>query len=149
MKSTKNSSHDSLKLLSTIELDKVVQILSEIVLDLTKAKSLAVLIWDRDLESFSDRAVFGTHKQDFVQFVEAFVDNYQDSDVCLNVLDADTLDVDLSAELTPVVSYRVSQGHQLVGCLLVAGTLNLDKDRLEEQLNQYPLAEALSNAWEV
>ncbi|MBI4534523.1 MAG: sensor domain-containing diguanylate cyclase [Candidatus Melainabacteria bacterium] len=108
-----------------------------------------MLIWDRDLESFSDKAFFGTHKQDFVQCVEAFVDNYQDSDVVIDVLDVAILDVDLPAELKPVVSYRMSQAHQLVGWLLAAGVQDLDKAQLEMQLGQYPLAQALSNAWEV
>jgi diguanylate cyclase (GGDEF)-like protein len=141
-----------LALLSTVDLDEVVETVADIILAAGDAKAVSILIWDPDLESFSDKEVFGPRKKEFAKFVEAVSDS--DSDNLFNgrpagELDIDEISVKLPVDLESVVYHKLEDAEGRCGVILIAGVDPEDAEELSEQISRYPILYALRNAWEV
>jgi len=148
MRSAIDKSQDSIKILSSLDLDEVLESVAETVLQLASPQAVAILMWDRDLENFSDQPVFGPRKKEFRKFVESLAADYERSDKQIEELDVDAVGVNLPAELTPVFCYRLFEGEDLCAVILIAGADDLVASELQEDLAEYPLRPALAHAWE-
>ena len=149
MKSAIDISENHLMLLSTLELEEVAEAVCSIVMQIAQPKAVGILIWDEDLETFNENLVFGPRRKDFTKFAESFAEE------ALDMLDDNNKAVQevpaagLPNELSPVYCYRIENGKSRAAFLLVAGDAEVESTQLEENLQQYPLFQALSNAWEV
>lgn len=153
MKSAVDISKNHLMLLSTIDLDEVVDVVSSILMQIAQPKAIAILIWDQDMENFNDTFLFGPRKKDFGKFIETFaeevVDKLDEMTKNLEEVDLDSISARLSSELAPVYCYHVQKEEQRAALLLVAGDDEIEAAELEEGLAPYPLFQAMHNAWEV
>ncbi len=66
MKAALDTTKDQLRLLSAMDVDELVDIVADIVVRLVEPQAVAVLVWDHELESFTDSFAFGSRKKDFV-----------------------------------------------------------------------------------
>lgn len=142
-------SAETLNLLACSEVDQAMEFSANLVMQMTGAQAAAVLMWDADLESFSDMPVFGKGSGALKEFVEAFAEDYEESNQPVQGVDPDDLEVDLPEELSPVVCYRVFDGKVLTACILIFGPLDSELMELEDDLSPFPFARALSRAWEI
>src|SRR5262249_10914594 len=126
MKSTVDTTQENIKLLSTVDLDEVVEIVAEIVLKLTDCQAVALLVWDQDLENFSDTQTFGPRKKDFRKFAEAYAEEFKDSETPIEEIDPDSTEAKCPSDLQPVIKYRVGGEDHLCACVLIAGVEDED-----------------------
>ncbi len=142
-------SEQTVRLLSAVDLDQAMEAAACLALALTGAAAVAVLVWDPDLETFSDARSFGPSAGELEGFAGAFAGSYSDDDhrIC-QAIDPSRLGGDLPAGLLPLVLYRVVGDQGLIACLIMAGVHGADPAELEERAARYPLAKALWHAWE-
>jgi len=148
MKSTVDITQENIKLLSTVDLDEVVETVAEIVLKLTESQAVAVLVWDQDLENFSDTQSFGQRKKEFRKFAEAYAEEFEDSEKEVEELELGSLDAKCPADLQPVVKYRIASEEHLCACVLISGLEDVDPAELVQELGQYPFLLSIGHAWE-
>ncbi len=153
MKSAIDISENNLMLLSTVDLDEVLEAVAAIVMQIVDVRAVAVLIWDADLETFSNQYISGPRKRDFKKFVEAYAEQSCEDATAggkkVSEVDPDDIDVRLAAELLPVFCYRVENSEKRCASILIAGASDADDKTIDDQLTSYPLVQAISNAWEV
>jgi diguanylate cyclase (GGDEF)-like protein len=137
-----------LKLLACADLDQAMETAAELTMQLTASSAVAVLMWDHDMESFSDKAVFGSRKAELFELVERFTEQYEPAMQKVQGLDPADFAVDLKEGLSPLECYRVFEGQLLVACILIAGPSDDRLLELEDNLAQIPFAGALGRAWE-
>lgn len=147
MASGLDTTRDKVRLLSSTDLEEVVGIMADIVLALGSPKSVAVLVFDPDLEEFSDRYTFGEKKATFGKFVEEF--NLEEDELEEGVIELDNDDFDVHTEIQPAHVYHVKDADALCATILMAGDLHYESDDLEDMLNDYPFAMAVKRAWEL
>lgn len=148
MKTIMDIAYESIRLLSTVHLDEVVEIVAELVERTTGCQSVAVLVWDQDLENFSDTAVFGSRKKEFRKFAEAYAEDFEDDLVRVAEVDVDEVGERLPRELMPVIKYRIASDDHFCACLLVAGPEETDPAELGDKISRFPFLLAIANAWE-
>lgn len=143
--------NNKLRLLSSIELDEVQEIVSEIFLESVQARGLAILMWDRDLEISQETVCFGAAKRDIGKVASKFADWFQDQPALIEELDTEDLGFELASNLDPVVLVRIRRTDDksmgLCAGVLLFGSEAKTKE-LEELVSTYPFAQALSNSWE-
>jgi diguanylate cyclase (GGDEF)-like protein len=139
---------EKLKLLSCLDLDEAIRAVADLVLLMTGAQAVGVLVWDADVESFSDKEAHGPRAKEFLPFTESFARDYEPSQLVLQGVDPQDYEINLPEELLPVVCLRVFSGQTLCSCILVAGSLDARLMELQDDLLQFPLAHVLSHHWE-
>lgn len=147
MASGLDTSRDKVRLLSSTDLEAVVTIMSEIILGLGAPKSCAILVFDPDLEEFSDRFIFGEKKAAFAKFVEEF--NLEEDELEAGVIELDSDDFDIVAEIQPAHVYHIKDIDSLCATILMAGDLRYEADDLEQMFDDYPFVTAVKRAWEL
>ncbi|MFN8658528.1 MAG: sensor domain-containing diguanylate cyclase [Candidatus Obscuribacterales bacterium] len=143
---------NQLALLSTIDLDEVMETVARILLDAGEAKAVSILMWDEDLESFGETEVFGPKKKEFAKFVEAVSE--ADSDNLFNgklsgELDLDEVSAKLPSDLESVIYHKLEDSAGRCGLILIAGVDPEEAAELSEEISRYPILHALRNSWEV
>jgi diguanylate cyclase (GGDEF)-like protein len=139
----------TISLLSNTELDQVSKITAELVQQITKAQFVAVLMWDPDLESVSDRFLFGKTSNEIDQFISAISEDLEPSSEAVEEIDGDALKVDLPKAISPLICCRIANADRLC-CFILFPYSKPDQARtLLQKLEAYPLYKALSNAWEL
>jgi diguanylate cyclase (GGDEF)-like protein len=137
----------SISLLSNTELDQVSKLVAQLVQQLTKAQFVAVLMWDPDLETVSDRFLFEAVNKEVEQVVSALCQQLEPDGPELEQLDADALE--LPKQLDPLMCYRVGKQNRFC-CFVLFQCAKPDQiESLLAKLKAYPLFDALSNAWEL
>ncbi len=139
---------NKLRLLACTDLEQTMETAAEITMELAASQAVAVLIWDSDMESFSDKAVFGPSKAELKVLVERFAEKSEPSDQKVHGVDPADFELELSAGLLPLECCQIFDGQSLVACLLIAGPSDSCLLELEDNLAQFPFAEALGRAWE-
>jgi len=147
MASGLDTSRDKVRLLSSTDVEAVVTIMSEIVLGLGTPKNCAVLVFDSDLEEFSDRFIFGDKKGPFAKFVEEF--SIEEDELGAGVIELDSDDFDIAGELQPVHIYHIKDIDSLCATVIMSGDLHYEADDLEQMFDEYPFATAVKRAWEL
>src|SRR4029450_12932920 len=148
MRSTVDTTQENIKLLSTVDLDEVVETVAEIVLKITDCQAVSVLVWDQDLESFSDTETFGLRKKDFRKFAEDYAKKFEDSQTEVEELDLDAVDTKCPSDLQPVFKYRIAGEDHLCACLFIAGIDAGAPAEIAQERGRYPFLLAIAHAWE-
>ncbi len=148
MKSTKSNTNLYLRLLGSLDFPEVLETVAELFISTCKPESLALLIWDPDVESVSDKFYFGPDKQLLSELANEYADaleqnGYSDGP-CVGELDAE-LESDENQQIHFV---KILQEGKMAAVALIAGG-SFDQNELEEKLGQYPLYLAIANAWEI
>jgi hypothetical protein len=68
-----NISAHTIYILSAIELEEVMACVHELCARALSAQSTAILMWDADLEMFSDQCIYGDMKGEFSELVELYL----------------------------------------------------------------------------
>ncbi len=141
--------NNQIRLLSTIDLDEVQEIVSEIFLESIQARGLAILMWDRDLEISQDTVCFGAAKREISKLASKLSEFLQDEEAVVEEVDSSDLGCDLAAHLEPIYLVRVRRAQDMCLCagILLFGA-EVDTKELEELVASYPFAQALYNSWE-
>ena len=129
---------NQLALLSTIDLDEVMETVARILLDAGEAKAVSILMWDEDLESFGETEVFGPKKKEFAKFVEAVSE--ADSDNLFNgkvsgELDLDEVSAKLPSDLESVIYHKLEDSEGRCGLILIAGVDPEEAAELSEEIS--------------
>lgn len=148
MQSSVDNLQDNLRLLSSLDLEEVLTLVAEIVIRICQPTAGAIVMWDSDLESFSECSVFGAKKKEFTKFVETFMHDWAGDLRDLCELDGDELAVDLPSDLRPVVACPLKQKGQLSACILLSGCQELDWSGLQSTFERHALPLALAHAFE-
>src|SRR5215813_49243 len=73
-----NSNDDTkdaiVKLLSNLELDKVISSVAEIIESRAGCDAIGIAVWDADLEEYADRGCFGEGKKKMSAFLEEYLE---------------------------------------------------------------------------
>lgn len=147
MSSAKDSYLQQIRLLSVLDLEELSGVVATIVTERTGAKSVGVVVYDRDMEALSNRYWHGDGKKDLSLVGERFCEEFKESPEQTSEINFDALDVDLPQAMLPVYSYQIRMGELLCACLLISAP-NVKADEITELLSDLPLARALTNAWE-
>lgn len=148
MQSVEDIFNSKVRLLSSIDLEEVMNVVAELVSGVCQPQALAILMWDPDLEAFADRFLFGPRKKDLTKLAESFELDEKDAEKRIFEVDLDDLGVNLAKDLEPVFSYRIAKDNELCACILIAGPDDCEENELLEDLGHYPFVVALRNAWE-
>lgn len=175
MKSAIDITEKQLALLKTTELTEVCQITASIVSAICEPRTVGILVWDPDFESFTEQHTyaFGEDKESLIPFLMDFAlksrDNWEfENDSLVAEVDTGAFENLLPPDLLPVLCYKVvldpdhktappagngspphPSAHRRIAMILVAGAKSLSARDLHEYLQHYPLAHALNNAFEV
>lgn len=136
-----------LKLLSTMELDAVAELVIATLESQFETNAVAILLWDPDLESFGDRYTSGKSKKELGKFVDAFIADSEPPEKITSKLDPDDYDAKIGSDLVPIICHKLMQKEDLVACLLIAGSDANEAD-ISSSLGELPLVTALNNAWQ-
>ena len=77
MDSNSDITNNTIRLLSTIDLDEATAAVADVVGQICAYRALAILIWDEDLESFGEQFLFGTDRKDFSAFAKHYAGSYE------------------------------------------------------------------------
>jgi diguanylate cyclase (GGDEF)-like protein len=149
MQMDKEIANRTINLLSSVELAEVSALVAEIVQSLTKSPSVAVILWDPDLESLSDRFVYGSPNQNINQFMGAYCDEFRPDGGEIDEIAEDAFTVSIPEQFRPLYCYQIKRSGTLCACVLFALKEPIERQTLLEQFNCYPLVTALSHAWEL
>lgn len=138
----------TISLLSITELDQVSKIAAELVQELMEARFVAILMWDPDLESLSDRFLFGSSNKVVEQFISTFCESFDPEGAELEEVDDEDFSVDIPEEIQPLMCYRIGVGENLCCCLLYSPGKSGEEQSALQQLKALPLGSALWRAWE-
>lgn len=167
-----NISAHTIYILSAIELEEVMACIHELCARALSAQSTAILMWDADLEMFSDQCIYGDTKGEFSELVELYLSAAADklssysgdepplsrhnADIRVHTLDLSWLEnVDRSLllgmieSLGKVYQVRVYFKGELVAVVLVAGSELPDPLHTQDLMSGAPIALALSRAFEM
>lgn len=152
MKQVANIAENQVKLLSTIDLEEVCQLIAGIVTVSLPVKSCGIAMWDGDMEAYTEHFSFGEDVAGMQCLLESYGEQDFDRDaignpLCLR-LDAGELPVSLCAAGS-VFAYAVGQAGEHKASIFLAGTGELASKDIEHVLAPYPLWQALANAWDV
>lgn len=147
MEPAENSYLQQIRLLSGLSLEAVSQAVAEILVLRTEGRAAGVLIWDRDMESLSDRFWFGEGKKELSRLGDTFAGEFEPGDEVTYFLDLDDLGINLPDKLTPLICHELRDDESLIACLIVAGS-DMEPAELAEKISDLPLYTAVSNAWE-
>lgn len=142
--------NNQLRLLSSIDLDEVQEIVSEIFLESFQARGLAILMWDRDLEISQDNVCFGPAKREIAKVANKLSEWLEDEKEVVEEIEPGSLGCDLPSNLEPIYLVRVRRTQDMCLCagVLLFGAEVEDIKELEELVGTYPFAQALYNSWE-
>ena len=146
MTSTMKSTSSYLKLLGSLDFNEVLDGFASILQELFSPQSYAVLIWDPDLETISDKFLFGPQSS----LLSGTVDEYSqqlESD-CQSGPPFGYLETEDQTPEKRIVYLRVEQGDRFCAAVVLTG-LAASADEVAEKLSTIPTFLALSNAWEV
>jgi len=147
MSSAKDLYLQQIRLLSVLDLEDLSGVVAAIVTELTGAKAVGVVLFDRDMDALSDRFWFGDGKKDLSVVGEVFCEEFEASDNQTFEVNFDALDVDLPKAMLPVYCHQIHRGHELCACLLISAP-DVKPEEITLALADLPMALALSNAWD-
>lgn len=134
------------KLLSGSDLDEVCRLVSDLFLDLSQSKFVAIIVWDQDLESFGDRFIYGQTSKSIDQFIQVFCDEYEPGQIMLEEIDDDKFSVAVPKQIRPLNCYQIGNEEGLSACVLFSHN---EPNQIVQDLEKYPILTALSRAWEM
>jgi diguanylate cyclase (GGDEF)-like protein len=139
-----------LKLLSSIDLDKVADCVAETIsLVIGPSSALAMLMWDPDLEDFGERFYFGKRERELSKYCDAFTQSFEFHDRCL--FSKVELSPTSASDFTHLYCFRIETQEALTACVLIfrgQDIEDIDESEAALELEKYPFAVALNNAWE-
>ncbi|CAN5428219.1 hypothetical protein BH10CYA1_BH10CYA1_59590 [soil metagenome] len=149
MQSALDISNRKIRLLSSLELEEVQTVASEIISEICSPKAIAILMWDEDLEHFGNKFFFGPQKKELVKLADAFAEE-EPTGVERKIFEVDTddLGVDVAKGLDPVFCYQVVKDGRLSACILIAGSDEDSAEVILGDLEEYPFGTALYHSWE-
>lgn len=141
------------KLLTTSDLEAVMEIIGQFAISACQAEAAAILVWDPDLEDFSDRECFGAKKKQLATFVQALTESFRDvlpdgSQTKFVELAVEDLDTEPPKDLSPICVYPIYFEKELSACLLVCGKEERELAGLEQDMLNMPCGLVISHAWE-
>lgn len=149
MKSIKAQSNHFTKLLGSLDFNEVLDHVAGIFLSSWNPESLAILIWDPDVETVSDKLFFGPNKQLLTELTGEFAENLESNNAGLSSVGfLERKDSDLPEDLH-LCYVRVEQEGILAAVVLMAMAVDIDPRQIEEKLAEYPLFLAINNSWEI
>lgn len=151
MKSTKTHSNPYLRLLGTLDFNELLEGVADIFISTWNPKSVAILIWDHDLETVSDKYFYGSDRQLLTEAANAFAEELEQSptrDFDEKIVgEYENEDLDLPEDLK-LRYVRIQQDGQLAAAILIAGS-DVEPNDIEQKLAEYPLFLAIANGWEI
>ncbi len=154
MKTAMNIANHQLRLFGTLEFDEVLQAVYGVCEELWSPPAMGLLIWDADLEVFSDTLFFGPKGASLEPLTEIFagrLERHMDlSGPAAGVIESTRDQIEkFPGDLAPLYYLRIQEGEALTAIILLAGIGEQQPAELEESLKPYSLFLALNNAWEV
>lgn len=149
MQSALDISNRKIRLLSSLELEEVQTVASEIITEVCSPKAIAILMWDEDLEHFGNKFFFGPQKKELIKLADAFAE--EEPTVLerkIFEVDVDDLGVDVPKGLDSVFCYQVVNSGRLSACILIAGPDEESAEVILTDLEEYPFGTALYHSWE-
>jgi diguanylate cyclase (GGDEF)-like protein len=147
MKNTTDIANQAIKLLSSVDLEQVCAQSAALVQRHTDAPFAAIIVWDPDMETLSDRFVYGSIPETFKQFLETFCDRFQPGQEEIRRLDKSTGPFD--NELSPLFCYQINnKDDEICALILFKSEKVTDAKSLLLELKVYPFAIALSHAFQ-
>ncbi|HEY9791682.1 MAG TPA: sensor domain-containing diguanylate cyclase [Candidatus Obscuribacterales bacterium] len=135
-----------LELLKSLEPETVSQTLGAIVNSFANPQAIAILLWDPDFECMSEKHQYflGSKADDLRAEVNAVMDSLCRFD------DDERAACELpGSQLRPLTCHKLVHDGEPVAVVLVAGDKELTPAKLENHLDEYPVAVALANCFEV
>lgn len=147
-----------IELLSAFELEEVMERVGGLLTNVSGAESVAILMWDADLDSFADREFVGDKQKEMRALADAFIDKYDEEsfeagDVGLKVEDLREIDdIELPEALLKSLGdvyllTAVSEGVRRA-FVLFAGSELPEVREVEARIAPFPVCMALSRGWE-
>jgi diguanylate cyclase (GGDEF)-like protein len=143
----------NLKLLAANDLEEVMEIIGQFAVSASPAEAVAIMIWDPDLEDFSDRECFGAKKKQLAGVVQELTESFRDTlpDAAsqkFQEVDEDELDSAVPKELSPLCVYPLYYEKELCACLLIAGVEESQLAALCQDLSHMSCSLVITHAWE-
>lgn len=137
-----------ISLLSSVDLEKVCALSAELVQNLTGSPFLAIILWDADMETLSDKFVFGSQTANLSKFLPDFCQRFQPGKEAIRQIKQGASAPSLATELQPLFCYEINQEDELCALMLFKGEKLADEKKLLDVLKDYPFAVALAHAFE-
>lgn len=154
MKTSTDMTEFNFKLLSSLDFEEVSALIAELLLKESAVNALAMLIYDEDMEAFTHFELFGPDKSRLKPICEAFTNE----DVNLGFLDNGHMGELNSAQLKPstvevlngTIPYLLIKDEiRLCALVLLPGLKSQQIKSLAAILENRPIFQALSNAWDI
>lgn len=147
MTSTMKTTSFYLRLLGSLDFSEVLEAAAGLLTEAFNPQSLAILVWDPDLETVSDTVFFGPKADLLKDAAKSFSEELEAGE--LKGASCGYYEADEDSEPGSRVLYlRLESNEKLCAAILLAGT-SITPAELEEKAAQYPLYLALSNGWEI
>lgn len=154
MKTVMDIANHQLRLFGTLHFEDVLKAVHGVCDSLWNPPALGLLVWDTDLEIFSDTRFFGPKGPELEALTEVFAGKierrFDISDPSFgSVSPFDVAPVPFPDGLGPIYYVRVQDETALTAVILIAGIGTHEPAELHAALEPFSLFLALSNAWEV
>lgn len=154
MKTVMDIANHQLRLFGTLQFEEVLNAVHGVCDSLWSPPALGLLVWDTDLEVFSDTFFYGPEGRELEALTEVFAGKIERgldlSDQPFGTITpADVKPVAYPDALGPIYYVRVQNETSLTAVILLAGIGSHEPADLKAALDPYSLFLALSNAWEV
>ncbi len=137
-----------IKLLSTLELEECLSLVSDLIMSSAGSDAVGIFIWDSDLESYQDPRCFGERKKRLKPVLEELFDLHDrfDGDEPLDDIDLS----ELSAKNQEVFEVlRIQRLDDQSGrCAVIVVGDPQDEQGFTDVFNNSPIATAIHNAWQ-
>ena len=138
-----------MRLLGTLEFNEVLESVADIFLKTWKCQSLAILIWDPDLDNISDKFFYGADRQVLTEAADTYAAELEKSgtfdDKIIGTYESEDTDLPDDLELRYV---RIQQEGKICAAILMAAP-PVEAAEIEKKLSEYPLFLAIANSWEI
>lgn len=142
-----------LRLFGTLEFEEVLEAVYGVCESLWAPPAVGLLVWDSDLEVFSDNMFYGARGKELEPLTEVFAGrierNFEITAPLFGEITAKDIEPATIPTFGPVYFIRIQDSKTLTAVILLAGIGSQDPAELNEALKPFSLFLALSNAWEV
>ncbi|MBX9688891.1 MAG: sensor domain-containing diguanylate cyclase, partial [Candidatus Obscuribacterales bacterium] len=130
----------------TLDFNEVMEAVADIFLSTWKPTSLAILVWDHDLETVSEKLFYGADRQLLGEAADEYARVLEHSgtfdDKVVGIFESEN---PADSELCYV---RIQKDGQICAAILMAGA-GCPAAEIEKKLDELPFYVAIANAWEI
>ncbi|MBY0358007.1 MAG: diguanylate cyclase [Candidatus Obscuribacterales bacterium] len=135
------------QLLGTLDFEALLSTVAALIQESFQPKASAILVWDPDLETFSDRRCFGEKSAELGPLAKQVAEELEaNPDFKTPISSKLSQSID---SLGDCYCFRLQESEELSACLILAGITIQSPQEIENRLAGYPLLLAMKNGWEI